>query len=46
MRLIPDVAWRTAEKEPRLLDPRVIPLLREIRSRSTLRAAVAAVGLS
>src|SRR5690348_6939369 len=46
MRLVPDVAWRTAEREPRALDPRLVPLLRGIRDRATLRAAVAAVGLS
>jgi molybdate transport repressor ModE-like protein len=46
MRLVPDVAWKTAEREPRRLDARLLPLLREIRSRATLRAAVAGVGLS
>ncbi len=46
MRLIPDVAWRTAERAPRRLDPRLVPLLRKIRSHATLRAAVAQVGLS
>lgn len=46
MRLVPDIAWTTAEREPRRLDPRLLVLLREIRSHSTLRAAVAGVGLS
>lgn len=46
MRLVPDIAWTTAEREPRRLDPRLVALLREIRRRSTLRAAVAGVGLS
>lgn len=46
MRLLPDIAWTTAEREPRRLDARLLPLLREIRSRATLRAAVASVGLS
>jgi len=46
MRLIPDIAWRTAEHDSRVLDARLLPLLRAIRSRSTLRSAVAAVGLS
>ncbi|HEY7240750.1 MAG TPA: substrate-binding domain-containing protein [Burkholderiales bacterium] len=46
MRLIPDIAWTTAEREPRRLDPRLLALLREIRRCSTLRAAVAGVGLS
>jgi len=45
-RLVPDIAWRTAEREPRLLDARLLPLLREIRRHATLRAAVGAVGLS
>ncbi|HYL90750.1 MAG TPA: substrate-binding domain-containing protein [Burkholderiales bacterium] len=43
---MPDIAWITAEREPRRLDPRLLILLREIRSRSTLRAAVAGAGLS
>ncbi|HEX7054863.1 MAG TPA: substrate-binding domain-containing protein [Burkholderiales bacterium] len=43
MRLEPYIAWRGAG---RMLDPRVLPLLREIRARATLRAATAAVGLS
>jgi len=46
MRLVPDIAWTTAEREPRRLDPRLLALLREIRRHSTLRAAVAGVGLS
>lgn len=46
MRLVPDIAWTTAEREPRRLDPRLLALLREIRSQATLRAAVAGVGLS
>jgi molybdate transport repressor ModE-like protein len=46
MRLVPDIAWRTAQRAPRRLDPRLLPLLREIRGRATLRAAVAALGLS
>jgi molybdate transport repressor ModE-like protein len=46
MRLIPDIAWRTAEHDSRLLDPRLLPLLRAIRSASTLRSAVGTVGLS
>ena len=46
MRLVPEIAWTTAEREPQRLDPRLLVLLREIRSRSTLRAAVAGVGLS
>jgi molybdate transport repressor ModE-like protein len=43
MRIEPHVAWRCAGHA---LDPRVLPLLREIRARNTLRAATAAVGLS
>ena len=46
MRLIPDVAWRTADREPRRLDARLVPLLRKIRSHATLRAAVAQMGIS
>lgn len=46
MRLVPDIAWQTADREPRRLDPRLLPLLREIRGHATLRAAVAGVGLS
>src|SRR5262249_56999657 len=46
MRLVPDIAWRTAEHDSRVLDARLLPLLRAIRSRSTLRSAVSAVGLS
>jgi molybdate-binding protein/molybdenum-dependent DNA-binding transcriptional regulator ModE len=46
MRLIPDIAWRTAEHDSRMLDARLLPLLRALRSRPTLRSAVAAVGLS
>jgi molybdate transport repressor ModE-like protein len=43
MRIEPHVSWRAAGH---MLDPRVLPLLREIRSRATLRAATAAIGLS
>ena len=46
MRLVPDIAWRAADREALRLDPRLLPLLREIRHRATLRAAVAGVGLS
>src|SRR5690349_19462505 len=46
MRLVPDIAWTTAEREPRRLDPRLVALLRGIRRHATLRAAVAGVGLS
>ena len=46
MRLVPDIAWKTTDREARRLDPRLLPLLREIRSRATLRAAVAGLGLS
>jgi molybdate transport repressor ModE-like protein len=43
MRLEPHIAWHAAGRD---LDPRVLPLLREIRARATLRAATEAVGLS
>lgn len=46
MRLVPEIAWRAADREALRLDPRLLPLLREIRSHATLRAAVAGVGLS
>ena len=46
VRLLPDIAWRTGEPESRRLDPRLLPLLRGIRARATLRAAVAGAGLS
>mgnify|MGYP001424797916 CR=1 FL=1 len=46
MKIEPRIAWRTAGHGGFPLDPRVLPLLREIRARSTLRAATAAVGLS
>lgn len=46
MRLVPDIAWRTADREARRLDPRLLPLLRGIRERATLRAAVAGIRLS
>ena len=46
IQLLPDIAWRTAGSEPAALDPRLIPLLREIRGRATLRAAIAPLGMS
>ena len=46
MKLVPDIAWRTSGPSGEGLDPRLLPLLREIRSRSTLRAATAASGMS
>src|SRR6185503_21140158 len=46
MRLIPDIAWRIGEHDSRVLDARLLPLLRAIRSRATLRSAVAEVHLS
>jgi len=46
VRLVPDIAWRPADRGARPLDSRLLPLLREIRDTGTLRAAVASVGLS
>jgi molybdate transport repressor ModE-like protein len=46
VRIEPQVAWRTAGRAGLALDARVLPLLREIRARATLRAATAALGLS
>ena len=45
-KLVPDVAWRTAGSEPAAIDPRVLPLLREIRSKATLRSAITPLGMS
>jgi molybdate transport repressor ModE-like protein len=46
MKLEPHIAWRSPGRDPFQLDSRLLRLLREIRSRATLRAATAAVGLS
>jgi putative molybdopterin biosynthesis protein len=46
MKLVPDIAWRLSGRGSAALDPRLLPLLREIRSRATLRAATAAAGIS
>lgn len=45
-KLVPDIGWRTASGEPAALDARVLPLLREIHSKGTLRAAIAPLGIS
>ena len=45
-KLVPDIAWRTAGTEPALIDERVLPLLREIHSKGTLRASIAPLGMS
>jgi molybdate transport repressor ModE-like protein len=46
MRLVPEVGWRVASRNPTPLDPRVIRLLGAVRVHATLRAAAAEVGLS
>lgn len=46
MKLVPDIAWRTAGRDPRRLDTRLLPLLHAIRRHATLRAATAELGLS
>jgi molybdate transport repressor ModE-like protein len=46
MKMEPQVAWRTAGHAGFALDARLLPLLRAIRARATLRAATDAVGLS
>ena len=46
MKLVPDIAWRLSGRGSAALDPRLLPLLRAIRSRATLRAATAAAGIS
>ena len=45
-KLVPDIAWRTAGSEPAPIDARVLPLLREIHSKGTLRASIAPLGMS
>jgi molybdate transport repressor ModE-like protein len=44
--LVPDIGWRTAGIRSAAIDPRLLPLLREIRSRATLRAAIVPLGMS
>ncbi len=46
MRLVPDLTWRRAGEHGARLDPRLLPLLREIRRRATLRAAAAQLDIS
>jgi putative molybdopterin biosynthesis protein len=46
MKLVPDIAWRSAGGDAVQVDPRLLPLLREIRGRATLRAAAEARGMS
>lgn len=46
LKLVPDIAWRTAGADPAPLDPRLLPLLREIRDRATLRSAVVPLRMS
>lgn len=45
-KLIPDIAWRTGGNEPASIDARVLPLLREIQVKGTLRASIAPLGMS
>ena len=45
MKLVPDIAWRSADAAV-ALDPRLLRLLREIREQNTLRAAVVPLGMS
>jgi molybdate transport repressor ModE-like protein len=45
-RLVAEVSWRTPGARRATLDPRVVPLLAAIRHAGTLRAAVAAAGIS
>ena len=44
--LIPDIRWRLPGNVRTALDARIVPLLEAIRREGTLRAAVAAVGVS
>jgi putative molybdopterin biosynthesis protein len=46
MRLVPEIGWRRAGQDGVRLDARLIPLLREIARRTTLRAAAAHLGIS
>src|SRR5262245_10473901 len=46
MKLMPEIAWRSAADPGVRVDPRLLRLLREIRDRSTLRAAVVPLGMS
>jgi len=46
MRMVPEIAWRARGGAEAPLDARLVPLLREIRTRRTLRAATAAVRVS
>ena len=46
MRLVPEIGWRRAGEGGARLDPRLLPLLREIGRRATLRAAAAQLGIS
>jgi len=46
MRLVPEIGWRRAGQGGAALDSRLLPLLREIARRATLRAAAAHLGIS
>ncbi|MGH8736317.1 MAG: substrate-binding domain-containing protein [Burkholderiales bacterium] len=46
MRLVPEIGWRRAGQDGVRLDARLLPLLREIARRATLRAAAAHLGIS
>jgi len=46
MRLVPEIGWRRAGQDGARLDARLLPLLREIGRRATLRAAAAQLGIS
>jgi len=45
-RLVPEIGWRRSGQGGATLDPRLLPLLREIARRATLRAAAAHLGIS
>jgi len=45
-RLLPDIGWRRAGPGGARLDARLLPLLREIRQRATLRSAAVRLGIS
>ena len=46
VRLVPEIGWRRAGQDGARLDARLLPLLREIRQRATLRAAAAHLRIS
>lgn len=46
MQLVPELAWRGSGGDSMRVDPRMVALLREVRTRGTLRAATQVLGMS